>query len=79
MVVQHQPHETKGSIKINVSDEKEKMHLFPLLFQGAQDWKGESAFSKPGRHRKATHMLLPEAWEQAGPESFVPNCVRLVI
>lgn len=36
-VVQHQPHETKGSIKINVSDEKERMHLFPLLFQGAQE------------------------------------------
>lgn len=36
-VVQHQPHETKGSIKINVSDEKKRMHLFPLLFQRAQE------------------------------------------
>lgn len=44
-VVQYQPHETKGSTKINVSDEKERMHLFPLLFQGAQEIGRQSQLS----------------------------------
>lgn len=82
IVVQRQSQETKGPIKINAYNEKEKASISTPSPKSSGNRKAESeAFSDPGHHRDAPCTPPPEhvssAREQADPE-VEANRLRLV-